>query len=341
MERDRSIDILKGIGILFVIIGHMSQYIPHNLLIYIYSFHMPLFFYVSGYLYKEKYENLTFFEYVKKRFLQLIYPYFTLTIINFLWFLLKDHTIIGCGKYILSFLYSNYIFDMNYVGAIWFLACLFIVEIFYFLLKRKKSNGFLYGSLILCLCAGLILSKINFIRLPFWIDIAFFGILFYHFGYFIKCFKEKHNINKIARLILIILMILFNILFCVLNSKYCDRFYGRIDLLYLYLGNYFYFFISAICGILSWQLISEIIGKNFILELFGKNTLIIMGIHIIILQILVKIFKILNFTNIYFSFIFIFVITSISSLIISLFIKKYLPIITNPKIKKGELNGKI
>lgn len=46
------VDIAKGIGIVLVLIGHISQ--NKNLHYFIYSFHMPLFFIISGYLYSEK-----------------------------------------------------------------------------------------------------------------------------------------------------------------------------------------------------------------------------------------------------------------------------------------------
>lgn len=51
--RDITFDIMKGIGILLVIIGHLAHgYGP--LIPIIYTFHMPLFFIVSGYFYKQK-----------------------------------------------------------------------------------------------------------------------------------------------------------------------------------------------------------------------------------------------------------------------------------------------
>lgn len=45
-ERDNTVDILKGIAILLVVIGHFSpvQQVEN----FIYSFHMPLFFFLSG-----------------------------------------------------------------------------------------------------------------------------------------------------------------------------------------------------------------------------------------------------------------------------------------------------
>ena len=50
-ERLIWIDILKGLGILTVVFAHC--YIPDELLKkIIYTFHMPLFFLISGYLHK-------------------------------------------------------------------------------------------------------------------------------------------------------------------------------------------------------------------------------------------------------------------------------------------------
>lgn len=44
--RNYQLDIMKGIGILFVIWGHISENTSLNN--WIYSFHMPLFFFISG-----------------------------------------------------------------------------------------------------------------------------------------------------------------------------------------------------------------------------------------------------------------------------------------------------
>ena len=52
-KRIEWIDIAKGIGIILVVIGHISQIKVLNDIIY--SFHMPLFFIISWYLYKRKF----------------------------------------------------------------------------------------------------------------------------------------------------------------------------------------------------------------------------------------------------------------------------------------------
>ncbi|MBF1069294.1 MAG: acyltransferase family protein, partial [Prevotellaceae bacterium] len=54
-KRIEALDIAKGIGIILVIIGHMSSSYLRD---WIYSFHMPLFFIISGICFKtEKYPS--------------------------------------------------------------------------------------------------------------------------------------------------------------------------------------------------------------------------------------------------------------------------------------------
>lgn len=51
-KRIENIDIAKGIGIILMVIGHACY--PHIYIFNcIYIFHMPLFFFLSGFLFKE------------------------------------------------------------------------------------------------------------------------------------------------------------------------------------------------------------------------------------------------------------------------------------------------
>ena len=72
-KRYTEVDIARGIGILFVVLGHSIKQTGVSagwirILTYmIYSFHMPLFFMMSGYCFKEKYsleKHMESFDYI-------------------------------------------------------------------------------------------------------------------------------------------------------------------------------------------------------------------------------------------------------------------------------------
>lgn len=84
-KRNPLIDLLKGFAITLVVAGHASQWfsgydLTNRLFITIYSFHMPLFMLLSGYVcYNESHRvNL------KKRFQVLVVPFFVWFFINIL-----------------------------------------------------------------------------------------------------------------------------------------------------------------------------------------------------------------------------------------------------------------
>ena len=71
MEKNRIIyfDIAKGIGMLCVILGHLSLSAINMV---VFTFHMPLFFIISGYFMKKQDTRLV----IHKKFRQLLIPYF-------------------------------------------------------------------------------------------------------------------------------------------------------------------------------------------------------------------------------------------------------------------------
>lgn len=129
-KRLLSIDIAKGLGILLVALAHndLAAYAPF-LYHWIYSFHMPLFFFLSGFFFKPE---LNFPTLLKRRFDSLLRPYF------FSLFLIYTGSIFF-GKMpistalsrILKALYANG-YTLDWV-AMWFLPALFTVNLFAFL----------------------------------------------------------------------------------------------------------------------------------------------------------------------------------------------------------------
>lgn len=78
------IDFLRGIAIIFVVLGHIIQDNMYgraamNNINFIYSYHMGFFFFISGcaaVLSTQKYSWETFLPFVKKKAIQLLLPFF-------------------------------------------------------------------------------------------------------------------------------------------------------------------------------------------------------------------------------------------------------------------------
>ena len=80
-KRIEWLDVIKALGIILVYFGHahVSGYI------YIYMFHMPMFFIISGFCWnEEKNRSMSFKAFAKKKFKAYMIPYFKVAIICFL-----------------------------------------------------------------------------------------------------------------------------------------------------------------------------------------------------------------------------------------------------------------
>lgn len=83
--RYETVDIAKAIAMILVVIGHyMPDESPDGykfIVKLIYSFHMPLFFFVSGFIYQATWKPISYGKFLAKKFKRLIIPYFTVSII--------------------------------------------------------------------------------------------------------------------------------------------------------------------------------------------------------------------------------------------------------------------
>ena len=150
-QRDYTLDALKGVGIILMIIGHVPSPI-RNL---IFSFHMPLFFFISGYLYKDRPVHDILIRNTKK----VLLPYLITCI--FIWSILIiwKHN----WRWGLSILLANgtdtvWNFSGLMVGPLWFLACFFVATLgFHFILKLKER----YNQVILLLSLWVVVFLIK------------------------------------------------------------------------------------------------------------------------------------------------------------------------------------
>ena len=195
-QRIVHIDIAKGIGILLVVLAHngLQAYAPflHQ---FIYAFHMPLFFFLSGMFFKPE---VGFLELLKKRFNSLLLPYFfTIFLIYFFEiFLGKMGLPIAWSRIVKSF-YGNGFF-LDWV-AMWFLPALFVMNlaafVFYRLFGRfnlpwprwialalMQTIGVLTLDTFMSFDLNLLGRSLTLQGLPFSLDLALVGGFFFVLG---------------------------------------------------------------------------------------------------------------------------------------------------------------
>ena len=167
-KRIEYLDIARGIGILLVVLGHndfgaISPFF-HQV---IYSFHIPLFFFLSGYFINT---SIPFFDYFKKRFHSVLKPYlFTIFLIYFTSVSFEKMGFQTAIGRIVKSLYGS----VNYIdwGQLWFLPQLFVVSLYAFIfikvVSRLQNRWITWGLLLATLAISLsflhaVLSIFNF-----------------------------------------------------------------------------------------------------------------------------------------------------------------------------------
>ena len=197
---NKNISFLQVFGILLVVLGHSpnEEGIPF-LSKWIYSYHMPLFIFISGYLFyltTKDICNVKLFDLIKKKFIRLILPYIVISSIAYLpkVFLSKfaQRSIdLSIGSYVHSLLYP---WD-NVIRFFWFLPTLFFIMIIVVILLKITKN-----KLYIVFCFSIIFSFVvlNFIDIDVLnINGIFNYMLFFCLG-MMYC-KYKERLNEILR----------------------------------------------------------------------------------------------------------------------------------------------
>lgn len=196
-KRLDEIDILKSIGIILMIMGHIGFGGIFDY--YIHAFHMPMFFIISGFLYKSS--DLSSIEFIKRKAKSLLIPYSVFALFHYLLWLLiqiaKKSSEGGLLFPLKSIICIN-TEGMPIAGALWFLTALFFCECIYYFIDRIKYIKIKYLVISLLVILGYIIPF--YFRLPFAMDISFIGVGLFEIGtLFRKKYQSYENI-KIAML---------------------------------------------------------------------------------------------------------------------------------------------
>lgn len=280
-KRIEWLDFAKGLGMLFIMIGHAK---PQSILsIELYTFHVPLFFFLSGYIFNyKKYNSIKLLYDNKVR--TLIIPYFVFSSISYIYFIF-DYA--SNHNYTFNIISSNILIPLIRIitaygcGPLWFIACLIVCEfIFLIILRYSLNEKRLCALLFICSAIGYLYARIIDILLPWAIDTAFSAIVFYGLGYLFN--KHIESIQNFISWKIASVALLVNVASGYFNLKYIP-FIGHVDMIFNSYGNYFLFYISSCSGIfavVSFCMLAKI--NNMLRRPFiyiGQNSFIFLAFH--------------------------------------------------------------
>lgn len=200
------IDVARGIVILLMVLGHTG--VPEPVAKFIWSFHMPFFFVISGVFFSSKSDFRIF---VKKKAFSLLIPYAIFAVI------------------VLAALYPTEYNDLSQVYngmeayALWFIPVLFMAEVIFYPISKLPKTA-LWISPAAFLCLGYVLSKLS-VHLPYKVEVVPFALIFVSLGFiFSREVKDLRQISVIWLLFLVPLNIALSWLLPRLDM--CFNIYG-------------------------------------------------------------------------------------------------------------------
>ena len=266
-------DSLKGLAIFYVTIGHLAC----NFLIekHIYSFHMCLFFFISGYLYNNSKHSADVSSYIHKKIRTVLMPFIC-------WNILSELIYIFFNGYDINVLKRLFLIDgcITWNAPIWFLWVLFLTQCLYAIIKSRlpHCNFICY---VLSIVAGVLFAAH---KTTFLLNLIPVSLLFYALGnQYNNIYDKISGIMRNKYIITICLLVCsaINILFGVFLNI-------RVSYTGANFGNYIYFVIAATAGVILYIILfqcCEYLKNNKLLIYIGKQSFNIMTFQYILFYI--------------------------------------------------------
>ena len=297
INKDRVIflDYAKAIGIFLVVLGHAICFLPktnlgNSIFNIIYSFHMPLFFIISGIVIAittKKTNNID----LKYKYFNLFYR---LMIPYFLWSILYIFIRIMNNPYHIKHYFCRTIIAIisgSGLAPLWFLFSLFVSEVCFFYILKKwiiKSNSKIKRLILLLLIITLLSILCNYVYKilllhkigNFYVSfiISFFrfilSMFFIVFGYIVGFLYDYSWLYKKKLLFGISLI---SGALCLLLRYVTHNF---VNMHLFAFDNIFVFLLTGVLGSISVITFCMLINKDIkILSNIGRRTLDIMALH--------------------------------------------------------------
>lgn len=268
MKRNRIIDQAKGIAIILVIIGHIpTKNMP--VITWLYSFHIPIFLVVCGYVLADKPPIKNVKSFLKKQSIRLLYPFVTFSIIKALFglFIMKDIDEFIDPLVRVPLLAGD--------GALWYLPAFFVaLVIFQILRKYHKLNYLWIFVVVTILCSETILLNHPYYERKIWFYLNLINhdllmCVFIGVGYI---FRKKNLVNKNPSYLISFSLLAIGLILSIMN--------GKIDIHYSNIRNGLLFYPCAVINCLGLMMLLKRMNLHLLgLEYLGKNSLVIFLTH--------------------------------------------------------------
>lgn len=275
--RHAFIDNAKAIAIVLVAFGHAPA-LPPAAKAFIYSFHIPLFYFLSGCLMsRDKLQApvRNFLRYIGRT---LLIPYVFFFILSFVsWLVLKhvapqrDSSDVSTVQALLG-LFTGTEESLVVNKVLWFLPCLMVVSVGYYLLRKKASESVIAALALATALIGCFALPHLPARLPFGVDCALVALAYYACGQLFRAhaFPLPLRLHSLAAGFLILLLLTI----CL------SQWNGVIDLSKLDFGrNPFAYLGCSYLGIVMALFAARMIPANPPLKWLSANTLVIFPTH--------------------------------------------------------------
>ena len=201
-QRIEYLDSVKAFDIVLMMLGHCywKESVPY-MNAAIYSFHMPLFFIISGFFIKplrageaiHKY----FFAYIKPYILTSVFILAMIAVIDFF----SDSKVDYFKDWLLRVSFASgsdkgkeLFASLPIIGALWFLPALFCGNLIFSILLRRHDGIELFS--IICILFVVSYCSVRIIRLPFSIQAGMSATLFLWIGNKIRQFSVVDTVSK-------------------------------------------------------------------------------------------------------------------------------------------------
>lgn len=268
------IDIFRAFGIILMVLGHIGFGEKFDL--FIHAFHMPMFFFISGFLFKNDF--VPFAVFLRKKAKSLLLPYLIFAAVHYVL------SIIIYRSFSFESLWGVVYPDSKQIpiaGALWFLLALFFADIIYYWISKISNNRIKW--IIVCIVAlvGQIIPGRFGVVFPFALGAAFVGVGLMHIGKALRVYEKQITDMKIYQILF------FGALTgaSILKSSYINMRSGS------YPDAFILFWVNAVCASVIGLSIANklhLLLKNSIVNKYfmsiGRNSVVYLCLNQIVIS---------------------------------------------------------